>query len=347
MFIVIDTNFYAPIYAIIYVMFYFIFWIKINHKLPIISTIKKLDRAFLIVGFAAQLKLNIFDGTNYKRWVGRLELWLTAMNVWFITKECPKGPHTYTEDIVYMYVDDLFKGAVINVLAENLVDSYMQYPSGKALWDVVEANFGVSNAGNELYIMEQFYNYKMVDDRLVVEQAHEIHALAKDLDNLRCPLPDKFVAGGIIAKFPPLWRNFATTLKHKREEFIVAGLIGTVDVEEKVRAKDSRARGNKGCYGAHVVQKRNFQSHKNTGKAKVEFQHKTAQTTNFKKKKNNKGKCFVCGSSDHWAKDYKDRKDKQQHGQKKSANVVICDAEKGTSRFGHTDWIRVDGERVK
>jgi hypothetical protein len=34
------------------------------------------------------------------------------------------------------------------------------------------------------------------------------------------------------------------------------------------------------------------------------------------KKKKNAGKCFLCGGSDHWARDCKNRKDKQQQGQK-------------------------------
>ena len=83
------------------------------------------------------------------------------------------------------------------------------------MWDTLQANYGVSDAGSELYLMEQYYDYKMVDDRSVVEQAHEIHTLAKELDNLNCSLPDKFVASGIIAMLPPSWRNFATSLKHK------------------------------------------------------------------------------------------------------------------------------------
>jgi hypothetical protein len=65
-----------------------------------------------------------------------------------------------------------------------------------------------------------------------------------------------------------------------------------------------------------------------------EFKHKVAHTTNFKKKKNI-GKCFLCGSSDHFALDCKDRKDKQQQVQKKSGNVVISDIEKGTSGYGN------------
>ena len=84
------------------------------------------------------------------------------------------------------------------------------------LWDALEAKFGVSDAGSELYLMEQLYDYKMVENHSVVEQAHEIQALAKELEHFSCLLPDKFVAGSIIAKLPPSWRDFATSLKHKR-----------------------------------------------------------------------------------------------------------------------------------
>jgi len=87
------------------------------------------------------------------------------------------------------------------------VDSYVRLPTGKALWDALEAQYGVSDAGSELYAMEQFLDYRMVEDRSMVEHAHEIYTLAKDLKNCSkespCVLPDKFVAGGIISKLPP------------------------------------------------------------------------------------------------------------------------------------------------
>jgi len=85
--------------------------------------------------------------------------------------------------------------------------------------------FGVTDASSELYLMEQLYDYKMVENRSVVEQAHEIQALAKELEPFPCPLPDKFVAGGIITKLPPSWKDFGTSLKHKRREFNVEELI--------------------------------------------------------------------------------------------------------------------------
>ena len=44
----------------------------------------------------------------------------------------------------------------------------------KELWDALDEKLGVSDAGSELYIMEQLFDYKMMENRTVVEQAHEI-----------------------------------------------------------------------------------------------------------------------------------------------------------------------------
>ena len=88
----------------------------------------------------------------------------------------------------------------------------------------------------------------MTDERSVVEQAHEIQSIAKELEHFTCVLPDKF-----IAKLPPSWRNFATSLKHKRHEFSVTDLIGSLHVEEKARAKDTRAQVVEGNSSANLV----------------------------------------------------------------------------------------------
>ena len=67
--------------------------------------------------------------------------------------------------------------------------------------------------------------------------------MAKELELLKCVLPDKFVAGCIVAKLPPSWRDFATSLKHQRHEFSIENIIGYLDVEEKARAKDKHTGG--------------------------------------------------------------------------------------------------------
>ena len=128
---------------------------------------------------------------------------------------------------------------MISALHSKNEKNFISCTLGKELWDALEAKFRVSDAGSELYLMEQLYDYKIVENCSVVEQAYEIQTLAKELEHFPYLLPDKFVAGGIITKLPPSWRDFATSLKHKRQEFSVTELIGS-DVEERARAKDNR-----------------------------------------------------------------------------------------------------------
>jgi hypothetical protein len=76
------------------------------------------------------------------------------------------------------------------------------------------------------------------------------------------------VVGVIIAKLPPSWTDFATTLKHKRQEFSVVELIGSLDVEERVRTKYTRGKGVE-TSSANMVQKKNSNaSHNNKKKNK-------------------------------------------------------------------------------
>ncbi|KAK1664132.1 hypothetical protein QYE76_052291 [Lolium multiflorum] len=85
-------------------------------------------------------------------------------------------------------VDAMFKAALFSILGDNIVDPYMAFDHGKDAWDALEAKFGVSDAGTELYVMEQYYDYRMTDERSVVEQAHEIQSLAKELEQFKCTL---------------------------------------------------------------------------------------------------------------------------------------------------------------
>jgi hypothetical protein len=136
-------------------------------------------------------------------------------------------------------------GAVRNVLSTHLFDSMMHIRDAKAMWDHLNTTYGASDAGKELYIMESFNDYKMVANKSVVEQAYEIQRLAKKLELLKCVLPDEFVVGCIIAKLPSLWRNFTTSLKHKRQKILVENMIASLDVEKKARAKHNIEKGNK------------------------------------------------------------------------------------------------------
>nr|ABB47331.1 retrotransposon protein, putative, Ty1-copia subclass [Oryza sativa Japonica Group] len=229
-----------------------------------------------------------------------LIFWIKICRIMTKFPTVQKLDRSFSEEDKFEATDYLFREALISVLANNIVDVYMHIPSGKDMWGVLEAKF----------------------------EAHEIQMLIKELENNHCELPDKFVAGGIIAKLPPSWSDFATSLKHKRQEFSVTDLIGSLGIEEKARAKDNRGKKIEGGSSANLVQKNNpHASHNNNKKVKPDVKPKA--TTNFKKKGKGKAKgdCFVCGKPGHWAKDCPERKDK------KSANMVISE-EGGTLGYG-------------
>jgi hypothetical protein len=156
-----SANTSNPCAAIMFLIFthsmicFMIFGIKISRKMPKNLTIQKLDCCdrLSITSFAAALKPNAVDGSNYKQWRDRMILWLTAMNIIHVTNGKPEQ-FTPEEEQAFMAANNLFRGTVINVLAENLVDFYLTATSGKELWDAVETKYGVSDAGSELYAME-------------------------------------------------------------------------------------------------------------------------------------------------------------------------------------------------
>jgi hypothetical protein len=128
------------------------------------------------------------------------------MGIFDVVKGKP-DPCTFEQGSQFDARDGFFRGCVLSVIEPHLSDPFFKHPIGKAMWEALEAQYGSVDAGSELYLMEQFLDYRMVEDRSVVEQANEIHVLGKDLQCYNKDKPsvllDKFVARGIISKLPP------------------------------------------------------------------------------------------------------------------------------------------------
>jgi hypothetical protein len=133
----------------------------------------------------------------------RVTLWLTAMNVFWVSEGKPEGELSPEKEKEYSEANTIFYGVVVEVLAETLQDTYLRYKTTKELWDTLNTEYGGSDAGTELYIIEQYHDYQMVDGKSVVTQAHEIQCMVKELRLLKIVVSDEFVVGGIIVKLPP------------------------------------------------------------------------------------------------------------------------------------------------
>ena len=86
------------------------------------------------------------------------------------------------------------------------IHALMDIQEGKTLCNALNAKFGVTDAGSELYLMESLHDYKMVNNHSVFEQDHEIQCIVKELELLellKYDLSYKFVARCMIEKLPP------------------------------------------------------------------------------------------------------------------------------------------------
>ena len=121
--------------------------------------------------FADALRPNKFTDVHFKRWQVEVCLWLTILHVWEARLGIPAGDHSPEERRKLTDANDVFVVCVISVLHDRLVDVYMHIIDAKELWDALVAKYDVTDAGSELYIMESFHDYKMVNNHSVVEQA--------------------------------------------------------------------------------------------------------------------------------------------------------------------------------
>jgi hypothetical protein len=89
----------------------------------------------------------------------RVTLWLTVMNMFWVSEGKLEGELTPEKEKDYLEANTIFCGAVIGVLAETLQDTYLRYKTTKEMWDTLNTEYGGSDDGTELYIIEQYHNY--------------------------------------------------------------------------------------------------------------------------------------------------------------------------------------------
>lgn len=170
--------------------------------------------------------------------------WLTNLNVYSVITdpephpdELLPGAAAYAES--YQAKNFNCCGRILSMLSDKFYDIYMHHTSARTLWETLEKKYSVPDAGKDLYLVEKYHDFKMTNGKSVVEQTHELQLIVGGLSHSKIALPDKYQVGMVIAKLPNSWRDFATALKHRREEMTMDDLLASLDVEEKARAKDA------------------------------------------------------------------------------------------------------------
>jgi hypothetical protein len=122
-----------------------------------------------MAGFTDALRPDKFTSMHFKRWQYKVELWLTMIKVFPISKGKPEGIISDKDQKKFEEANIVFVGCILSILTDRLCDVFMHIKYGKELWDTLDAKFGAADVGSELYIMESFHDFKMTKDLPVVQ----------------------------------------------------------------------------------------------------------------------------------------------------------------------------------
>ena len=67
----------------------------------------------------------------------------------------------------------------------------------------MEFKYEAEEEGTNKYLVSKYFDFKMVDNKPILEQVHELQVIVNKLRVLKIVLPETFQVGAIIAKLPP------------------------------------------------------------------------------------------------------------------------------------------------
>ncbi|KAK3011183.1 hypothetical protein RJ639_011462 [Escallonia herrerae] len=205
------------------------------------------------------VKLDRFDGNNYARWKDKMMFLLTALRISYILdpelSPPPEESRTSTEGVPpdakeiervkkerkKREEDELLcRGHILNGLSDHLYDLFTKIKSAHDIWSALDYKYKAKEEGTNKYLITQYFNFVMVDDKPVLEQVHALQVIVNKIRALKINLPEWFQVGVIIPKLPYSWKDYRTKLLHKSEDFTLEQFQKHLRIE-----KESRKRENK------------------------------------------------------------------------------------------------------
>ena len=127
------------------------------------------------------VNLDCFDGTNFSRWKDKMKFLLTALKLFYVLDpNLMLFPPTSDEDTNEIKAqrkkreeDELIcRGHILNTLSDRLYDLYTSMKLSKEIWNALEAKYKTEKVGTNKFIIQKYFDYKMLDNVSVLDQVH-------------------------------------------------------------------------------------------------------------------------------------------------------------------------------
>ena len=156
-------------------------------------------------------KLDKFDGSNFTRWKDKMHFMLTVLNVIYvldpklepICEPSDKDSDNIVADRKKREEDELVcRGHILGTLSDHLHDLYTHIQSPKEIWEALEHKYTTEKRGTDKFLMFKYYEFTMFDNKLILDQVHELLVLVSKLRELKIVIPDPMIVEAIMAKLP-------------------------------------------------------------------------------------------------------------------------------------------------
>lgn len=249
------------------------------------------------------VKLEKFDGGNFIRWQKKMKFLLTTLKVVYVlntTRPLEKEDETLAETRERQKWDNddyICMGHILNGMSDSLFDIYQGETSANSLWDKLETRYMQEDATSKKFLVTHFNNYKMFDNRPIMEQMHEIERILNNYKQHKMHMDETIIVSSIIDKLPPSWKDFKRSLKHKKEDISLVQLGNHLRLEEEYR-KQEDTKDQYTYEKVHMLEdgkKRKF----NEKMDKNDDEGHDNNNGNGRNKRK-KGNCFHCGKPGHY-----------------------------------------------
>ena len=139
------------------------------------------------------VKLNHFDGTNFSRWKDKMKFLLTALKLFYVMDPNLMPFPTASDEAIdeiraqrKRHEEDelICRGHILNTLSDRLYDLYTSMNSPKKIWNALEAKYKTEKVSTNKFIIQKYFDYKMLDNISILDQVHELQILVNKLRDL-------------------------------------------------------------------------------------------------------------------------------------------------------------------
>ncbi|KAH0638858.1 hypothetical protein KY285_035444 [Solanum tuberosum] len=160
-----------------------------------------------------------FDGKDFPRWRGKMKFFLRRLKLAYVLEKlCPEAPSskvamdeaTLIKEQIDKWQDDdyLCKNYILGGMSNKYYDQYYnKCKFAKEIWDTLKSIHLAEEVSSKKFLISNYMEFKMVDDKSITEQVQEFQLLANKMVISEIALDENFHVGVIVSNFLHLGRS--------------------------------------------------------------------------------------------------------------------------------------------